>query len=30
MEIPATGANGGKPLPTFLENLLGAQNAIPK
>ena len=30
MEIPATGANGGKPLPTFLENLLGVQNAIPK
>lgn len=30
MEIPATGANGGKPLPTFLENLLGAQNVIPK
>jgi cytochrome c peroxidase len=30
MEVPATGANGGKPLPTFLENLLGAQNAIPK
>ncbi|MGE5323158.1 MAG: cytochrome c peroxidase [Actinomycetota bacterium] len=29
MEIPATGANGGKPLPTFLQNILGAQNAIP-
>jgi cytochrome c peroxidase len=23
MEIPAVGKNGGKPLPTFLENLLG-------
>jgi len=27
MEIPAVGAKGGKPLPTFLENLLGGQNA---
>jgi cytochrome c peroxidase len=27
MEIPAVGAQGGKPLPTFLENLLGGQNA---
>jgi hypothetical protein len=27
MEVPATGANGGKPLPTFLQNLLGASNA---
>ncbi len=27
MEIPVTGAKGGKPLPTFLENLLGGQNA---
>jgi len=27
MEIPVTGAQGGKPLPTFLENLLGGQNA---
>jgi cytochrome c peroxidase len=26
MEIPATGKNGGKPLPTFLENLLGVTN----
>jgi cytochrome c peroxidase len=26
MEIPATGKNGGKPLPTFLENLLGVSN----
>jgi cytochrome c peroxidase len=24
LEIPAVGAKGGKPLPTFLENLLGA------
>jgi cytochrome c peroxidase len=27
MEIPAVGKNGGKPLPTFLENLLGVNNA---
>jgi cytochrome c peroxidase len=27
MEIPAVGKNGGKPLPTFLENLLGVTNA---
>jgi hypothetical protein len=27
MEVPAAGAKGGKPLPTFLENLLGGQNA---
>jgi hypothetical protein len=27
MEVPAVGAQGGKPLPTFLENLLGGQNA---
>src|SRR5579864_746389 len=27
LEIPAVGAQGGKPLPTFLENLLGGQNA---
>jgi cytochrome c peroxidase len=26
MEIPAVGKNGGKPLPTFLENLLGGPN----
>ena len=26
MEIPATGKNGGKPLPTFLDNLLGVTN----
>ncbi|MBZ5491729.1 MAG: hypothetical protein LAO76_12435 [Acidobacteriia bacterium] len=26
MEVPATGKNGGKPLPTFLENLLGVTN----
>ncbi|HKW74947.1 MAG TPA: cytochrome c peroxidase [Terriglobales bacterium] len=30
LEVPATGANGGKPLPTFLENLLGVSNANPK
>src|ERR1051326_1153803 len=30
MEVPATGAKGGKPLPTFLENALGgAKNARP-
>jgi hypothetical protein len=23
IEVPAVGAKGGKPLPTFLENLLG-------
>jgi hypothetical protein len=27
MEIPVTGAKGSKPLPTFLENMLGGQNA---
>ena len=27
MEVPAVGAQGGKALPTFLENLLGGQNA---
>jgi cytochrome c peroxidase len=26
MEIPAVGKSGGKPLPTFLENLLGVTN----
>ncbi|HEV7552219.1 MAG TPA: cytochrome c peroxidase [Candidatus Angelobacter sp.] len=26
MEVPAVGKNGGKPLPTFLENLLGVTN----
>ncbi|MGC2695470.1 MAG: hypothetical protein WA738_06735 [Candidatus Angelobacter sp.] len=25
VEVPATGAKGGKPLPTFLENLLGVK-----
>jgi cytochrome c peroxidase len=30
IEIPAVGAKGGKPLSTFLENLLGAQNVIHK
>ncbi len=29
MEIPATGANGGKPLPTFLDNLLGVNSVKP-
>jgi cytochrome c peroxidase len=27
LEVPAVGAKGGKPLPTFLENLLGGPNA---
>jgi cytochrome c peroxidase len=27
MDIPAVGKNGGKPLPTFLENVLGVTNA---
>jgi cytochrome c peroxidase len=26
MEVPAVGKNGGKPLPTFLQNLLGVSN----
>jgi cytochrome c peroxidase len=26
MEVPAVGKNGGKPLPTFLQNLLGVKN----
>jgi cytochrome c peroxidase len=30
MEIPAVGAGGGKPLPTFLQNMLGVKNALPK
>ena len=29
MEVPAVGANGGKPLHTFLENMLGVQNGQP-
>ena len=29
MEIPAVGANGGKPQPTFLQNLLGVKNVRP-
>jgi cytochrome c peroxidase len=29
MEIPVTGRNGGKPLPTFLDNLLGVKNVRP-
>ena len=27
VEVPATGAQGGKPLPTFLQNMLGVKNA---
>ncbi len=30
MLISATGANGGKPIPTYLDNLLGVKNARPK
>jgi hypothetical protein len=29
MEIPAVGANGGQPLPTFLQNVVGRKNVIP-
>jgi cytochrome c peroxidase len=29
MEIPAVGAAGGAPLPTFLDNLLGVKKALP-
>jgi hypothetical protein len=29
MEIPAVGSAGGKPLPTFLDNLLGIKTARP-
>lgn len=29
LEIPAVGANGGKPLSTFLQNMLGVKNARP-
>ncbi len=29
MEIPATGSKGGKPLPTFLENMVNARTANP-
>lgn len=29
MEIPAVGANGGPPLPSFLQNIVGRKNAIP-
>jgi hypothetical protein len=29
MEIPAVGTNGGKPIPTFLDNLVGVKNARP-
>jgi hypothetical protein len=27
LQVPATGAKGGTPLPTFLDNLLGVKNA---
>jgi hypothetical protein len=30
MLVSATGANGGKPIPTYLDNLLGVKNARPK
>ncbi len=29
MHLPATGARGGKPTPTYLENLLGVKNVRP-
>jgi len=29
MEIPAVGTNGGKPIATFLDNLVGVKNARP-
>ncbi len=29
MHLPATGAKGGKPTPTYLENLLGVKNVHP-
>ncbi|HWH56889.1 MAG TPA: cytochrome c peroxidase [Terriglobales bacterium] len=29
IEIPAVGANGGKPLPTFLQNIVGVKNVLP-
>ena len=29
MQLPATGARGGQPMKTFLENLLGVRNARP-
>lgn len=29
MEIPAAGANGGPPLPTFLENIVGRKTVVP-
>jgi|SRR5450432_377076 len=29
MEIPAVGTNGGKPLSTFLDNMVGVKNARP-
>jgi cytochrome c peroxidase len=29
MHLPATGKSGGKPMPTYLENLVGVKNARP-
>ena len=29
MHLPATGAKGGKPIPSYLENLVGVKNARP-
>jgi len=29
MHVPATGAHGGQPMKTFLENLVGVRNARP-
>jgi hypothetical protein len=29
MEIPAVGTNGGKPIASFLDNLVGVKNARP-
>ena len=29
MEIPAVGANGGQPLPTFLQDIVGRKNVLP-
>lgn len=29
LEIPPVGARGGKPLPTFLQNMMGVKNVIP-
>jgi hypothetical protein len=29
MMLPATGANGGKPIASYLDNLVGVKNARP-